>query len=846
MTDYTISGPQLVQQEVEANDTLLVESVGSIVTSGDAILWDITPAASNPPGVVIVNDGLIQSTGDRAIDTTGSGTGRGISLTNHGAILGDDDAFRIDNTLTGGTVLVDNYGTISSTNDGQALDFNSVEGAASITIINRAGGLIHATDADGMRPGAGALIHNYGHIQAESDGDGIDFQDDAGGIVTNYAGGLIEGGKHGITGDASVTVYNAFGGTIAGNNGSAVNIDNGADEIDRAFVTNFGTMEGRSAETEDSDGDAVDVDGRLTLNNYGTIEGLGHEGYHDGGPNVSEGVAAGGGTINNFAGAVIFGYGRGIQIDNSDNSGAFSATTIYNEGLIEGAGNGPEGVDPADALPLIPIGNEAINLVGDWADTISNLGAIVGGVMMGGGADTLNNAGSIQALNGGAVDLGAGADKANLLTGSSITGLLNGGADTDTLNLLGTGTGTLSQVTNFEVLDVEGGTWTITDDQSYAGGVTVFAGAALIVGEGAASGALNAGVITNGMFGIDRSDVFTVTNLIGGNGSFHQLGDGTTILVQANGYLGGTVLSGGALRVSALGAVSNGAVIFEEGGQTLILDDVALVANEFENAVLSFGFGDAVEFSGLTFSAGTRVSYDAATHLVTVTAKDGVYSFTALGSAATVFTAESNGNGGTSIVLKDVGRDIRGTWKNDVIDGQKTVLGQPLPTDADDTIAGKRGDDRIAGLAGADELKGDGGDDALFGNDGDDWLYGGTGSNKLSGGAGFNAFVFDTRLGEGKAGKGTGETFSFAKIKGFTIGADQILLDSRIFKALEPGALSPDAFAIGSKAKSDDVHILYKNGNVRYDADGKGGTDAVLFAKVGKGLAIDADDFLVI
>jgi serralysin len=105
--------------------------------------------------------------------------------------------------------------------------------------------------------------------------------------------------------------------------------------------------------------------------------------------------------------------------------------------------------------------------------------------------------------------------------------------------------------------------------------------------------------------------------------------------------------------------------------------------------------------------------------------------------------------------------------------------------------------------------------------------------------------VFDTKLGEGKAGNGTGDTFSFAKIKDSTIGKDRILLDNKIFKALDAGALSPDAFANGKTTKSKDVHILYQNGSIRYDADGGGGKDAILFAKVGSGLAIDADDFLV-
>ncbi len=213
--------------------------------------------------------------------------------------------------------------------------------------------------------------------------------------------------------------------------------------------------------------------------------------------------------------------------------------------------------------------------------------------------------------------------------------------------------------------------------------------------------------------------------------------------------------------------------------------------------------------------------------------------------AETEFTAESDGAGGTQIVLKDVGVSIKGTSKSDVINGQKTVLGQPFPTSADDTIDARRGNDKVDGLAGNDGLFGGDGNDSLAGSAGDDWLYGGTGRNKLSGGEGFNAFVFDTKLGKGKDAD-PDTVFSFSKIRDFSAGDNQILLDSRIFKALDPGPLSSDAFAIGKKAKSADVHILYKDGEIRYDKDGEGGKGAVLFAKVDTGLAIDAGDFLVI
>ncbi len=60
-----------------------------------------------------------------------------------------------------------------------------------------------------------------------------------------------------------------------------------------------------------------------------SIRGEGHNGYHDGEANVSEGIAIGGGTIHNYAGGEIYGYGRAIEVDNSSNSDALGATTIY-------------------------------------------------------------------------------------------------------------------------------------------------------------------------------------------------------------------------------------------------------------------------------------------------------------------------------------------------------------------------------------------------------------------------------------------------------------------------------------------------------------------------------------
>ena len=159
----------------------------------------------------------------------------------------------------------------------------------------------------------------------------------------------------------AITVNNS--GTMIGRNGSAVNIDTDGSVAEMVFVTNYGMMEGRSAELGRLDGDAIDVDGLVHVDNYGRIAGLGAEGYHNGEPNVSEAIAIGGGDIVNSADAArSTATAAAIQVDNSSNSNALGATTIVNDGLIQGDGHGPEGVSPADAARFDLRGNEAINL----------------------------------------------------------------------------------------------------------------------------------------------------------------------------------------------------------------------------------------------------------------------------------------------------------------------------------------------------------------------------------------------------------------------------------------------------------------------------------------------------
>ena len=89
--------------------------------------------------------------------------------------------------------------------------------------------------------------------------------------------------------------------SIIGRNGSGFGSDVGG------TVINYGLISGRIdsiAGVANGDGDGVDIDYIGTITNYGTIEGTGAKGVgSDGKTNTSQGVAIGGGVIDNKAGA---------------------------------------------------------------------------------------------------------------------------------------------------------------------------------------------------------------------------------------------------------------------------------------------------------------------------------------------------------------------------------------------------------------------------------------------------------------------------------------------------------------------------------------------------------------
>ncbi len=424
-----------------ASGTYAIAS-GAMLTSGLAatIMTAATP-------LTITNSGMIANTNaiGRAISIAGGANARTIVLTNNvgATITSADDAFRVNFNPTGGSIRVDNYGTIQTTNGGQALDFDAVSSsAAGIVINNYASGVLRSIGQDAIRPGQGAVVTNAGLIYSDgatgSSYDGIDWQGRSGTVI-NQPGGTISGLRHGITSDVAVNVTNA--GTILGRNGAGIGSDGNGTVVNTGTIT--GQWDGVAA-NGDGDGDDIDFIGSVT--NSGIIQGLSAAGIDSGGrPNSAEGVAMGGGMIVNDSGALIFGAGNAVLVNHDTNPGgvADGATTITNAGMIRA------------------ITGRAVALVGDFADTITNSGTITGGTA-------------------GAIDMGGGDDTLNLLIGSVIIGTVDGGAGNDQINLGGAGGGSFAGAVNVEALAVNSGSWTLAGPSVFANGTSIAAPATLI------------------------------------------------------------------------------------------------------------------------------------------------------------------------------------------------------------------------------------------------------------------------------------------------------------------------------------------------------------------------------
>lgn len=398
-------------------DALIVADGGTLATSGAAAI-----TVAGPVGRITNSGTITRTTTGAAIVGALSGELDLVIANRAGATIeGGERAIQLTSgSSTTGAVRLVNDGRIDG-NANNAIDFDGLN-ATTIRIVNGVDGLIENSGAsDVVRPGndrtTQIVVVNAGTIRAgdtagvSEGGDGVDLQPQDGGVdalVINRDTGLIMGGKHGVTGGNGARIVNEEGGSIIGRNGSGINFDTEAADGDGAVtVVNHGLISGRYDGLGDGDGDGVDVDYLVKVKNHGTIEGIGADNEDD----FGDGIAAGGGSIENTASGTIHGETNGILIDDGDRNGAYAETVIVNDGVISGE-----------------LGH-AIRLIGEFADRIQNTGTIRSdaglAIDAGAGNDRVVNQGTIV----GDVALGDGDDQYRGTL--AIDGMIDGGAGDD-------------------------------------------------------------------------------------------------------------------------------------------------------------------------------------------------------------------------------------------------------------------------------------------------------------------------------------------------------------------------------------------------------------------------------
>jgi hypothetical protein len=679
------TGGRAIRDQSGGSDSLINNYSGGLIqaSANDVIALNVAGSAATTASITDVeNAGTIQS-----LDDGGSGMSTPTAAGNQA----------LNFTKTTGSTTVDNLST------------GVIWATAADTVRPGVNGVVHN---DGFIY-SNAFYSGAGTTYSGSSSDGIDAQTDSGitivngyttssantaeytGTVTMAPGGVntagvaltqstIEGGRHGITGGNTaetggtvqyggytgdsvytMSITNNAGALIEGDDGSGINIDgfgiqnpNGTFSTNESVsVTNYGTITGSG---QSRDGDGIDVDGDVIINNQGSIISKNASPEASDPANsieFSEGVTVGGGSIVNgsitnstamIEGEVASGntraVGRGITLagidhDVNDNSipieSIYENSSITNNGLIKG--------DSESGIAVLGTTG------GGYTVTITNnaTGKIVG-----------NNTG----VNEDAVIPASTTTQPSIPTGGELSGQsLNQGA----IELDDTGNSYV--INNYGTIEQDGASGVAVAMHGKSNVLNVYGGSigGDVTGDTAIDSTMNIDPGTGGTFTYSHNiSNFAVNINSDGNA-------GTVNFTGTIGNTGPTTVNAGKLDISGSmihsattvksggtlsGSGAAGGVTVNSGG-TAAAGDSATVLAATQAASTSYQFS----LTGMTVDGGSTLSFDlyhAAPGTGTINNPAGGTMFN-LGSAG-VFAAGANVTAG-SILLNFNGSDVGGT-----------------------------------------------------------------------------------------------------------------------------------------------------------------------------------------
>jgi autotransporter-associated beta strand protein len=497
--------PGTISANITAAQTLAANQSGTVAAQGTLIVSDKNAVTVTGNGVTLTNLGTIKQTGkDRVIrDNTGVSN---LTINNgSGALMQSADSDVIQMNKANASVTLNNYGSLISVNasaDGaQAVDFAAITSGANI-VNNYAGGLLKATEADAVRTGVNGVVNNLGTIRAVTSvggsSDGVDAQTNSGAQIVNGVTGLIEGGRHGITGGQDkatstfvISVTNEAGGIIRGVNGSGINLD-GFNGKQSAIITNHGTISGEGVT---GDGDGLDVDGIATITNTGIIRSVNAFSAAGAGLAYSEGISVGGGTIVNsgsIEGLVKTGstnaVGRGITLAGNDLSNGQREGLYANASIINQAGGLIRGQSDSAIVTVGAASGYKVTINNNAGASIVGGGTANAAIKTGADNTVIVNAGIINgASSGKAIEMGGGTNSLTV-TGGVITGGINGGVGGANTMVVNPGAGNsfayAGSISNFSKVEIHSGDVSFSGVSTYTGATRLSGGVLTLDGAG--------------------------------------------------------------------------------------------------------------------------------------------------------------------------------------------------------------------------------------------------------------------------------------------------------------------------------------------------------------------------
>jgi outer membrane autotransporter protein len=327
-------------------------------------------------------------------------------------------------------------------------------------------------------------------------------------------------------------------------------------------------------------------------------------------------------SANTYSGGTtIVGNGQ-LQISNENQLGAANGPISFNGGtlVLNGAnisathtitlGGGGGTINPIFGATVsadiggpggLTVTGFGSGLVLNGTNTYAGGTTVNGGTLIVANDAALGTATGTVALNNGTLQFGGGTLARNIAVGAGGGTISAGDPNVVEVGHATTISGVISGPGHMTYTGFGG--ITLTGDNTYTGGTTVYEGA-ILVGDGATSGSIVGDVVvgvgtSNSGINFYRSDDITFAGNISGAGYFEQAGTGVITLTGNNSWTGNTELLQGTVAISSASNLGTGPV-------RIFLGDLRFDAS-FESD-LNFALGNAPEYYGGIDTNGNTVT----------------------------------------------------------------------------------------------------------------------------------------------------------------------------------------------------------------------------------------------